>query len=222
MRIGIIIPDRGDRPKLMDNCLRMLKAQTIIPVYQHLVKANYPPESNLPDITQRYRRGYDILRNQDLDVIAFIENDDWYSPNYLEEMFKNWNDAGRPDLFGTSYTYYYHLKEFAYFKMEHYQRSSGMSTLIKPDLDIDWPNDSEPYTDSHLWFNNTQLKKVIFTPEKMICMGMKHAVGMCGGQNHNTRLDRYKYKDPDKDFLRRHLDPVSFEFYSNYFVNEKK
>lgn len=219
MRVGVIIPDRGDRPLFMDNCTRMLKAQTLQPVA--IMTMQEKPVNDLPDITMRYRKGYRYLRDANLDVIAFIENDDWYSPQYLETMVKTWENAGRPDLLGTSYTYYYHIKEFAYFKMEHYQRSSGMSTLIKPDLDIDWPNDSEPYTDSHLWFNNTQLKKVIFTPDEMICLGIKHAVGKCGGQNHNTRLDRYVHKDADKNFLRRHLDPSSFEFYSNYFNLEK-
>ena len=222
MRIGIIIPDRGDRPELLKNCLRMLKTQTIQPVAVELV--NHAPISERPDITERYRIGYDKLRNKNLDVIAFIENDDWYSPDYLETMVLAWCDHGKPTIFGTNYTYYYHIKLFQYFTMYHDQRSSAMSTLIKPDMYFPWCPDNEPFTDLYLWqkFGNAG-KDTIFKPKKTICMGIKHGIGLCGGKSHVDRLNRYEHLDTDKSFLKNIMkeDSESFYFYSNYFSNER-
>lgn len=218
MKIGVIIPDRGDRPKFLENCLRMLKTQTIQPDIIELVD-DIPLNDNC-DITWRYRTGYDRLRNKDLDIIAFIENDDWYAPDYLETMINQWVNFGKPDVFGTNYTIYYHIKLFSYLTMNHDTRSSAMSTIIKPDLDFAWCPDHEPYTDMWLW---NKLKGIVFHPEKHICLGVKHGVGLCGGRSHVDRLERYSnvgQTDFDKTFLSATLDKESFEFYSNYFNDE--
>ncbi len=215
-RIGVIIPDRSDRPLFLANCLRLLKNQTIQPEIIELV--NYEPLSDQVDITQRYKVGYDKLRNKGLDVIAFIENDEWYAPDYLETMVNGWIENNKPDIFGTNYTIYYHIKLFAHFTMHHLTRSSAMSTLIKPDLNFEWCKDNEPYTDIHLW---SKLKGVCFTPPKTICLGIKHGVGKCGGFAHIDKLHRYNNElssqDQNMEFLKGLVDPESFEFYSNYF-----
>lgn len=202
MKIGVVIPDRGDRPEFLKNCMRMLAGQTVLPAMVVLVttpkspsrvrrdetKGDFEKDSSqqpassalrapspqvekgnsqqpasrfttvyvesvagVCDITKRYRTGYDLLRGKGLDVIAFIENDDWYAPDYLERMGEQWELAGRPDLFGTAYTIYYHIGLQAWLTMEHRRRASAMNTLIKPDLNITWCADSEPYTDIHLW-----------------------------------------------------------------------
>lgn len=222
MRIGVIIPDRGDRPELLKNCLRMLKAQTIQPVELALV--DHAPNSENCDITERYRIGYDLLRNKKLDVIALIENDDWYSPEYLATMISHWITHGKPTIFGTNYTYYYHIKLFQYFTMYHDTRSSAMSTLIKPDMYFPWCPDHEPFTDIYLWHKfGYQGVGTIFKPVKPICMGIKHGVGLCGGKSHVDRLNRYEHLDTDKSFLQNIMkeDPESLDFYSNYFQNER-
>lgn len=219
MKIGIIIPDRNDRPLFLANCLRLIKAQTLQPTIIEVV--NYEAKSNEVDITERYRYGYDKLRNQGLDIIAFMENDEWYSPDYLQLMVNSWIENGKPDIFGTNYTIYYHIKLFSMFTMHHLTRSSAMSTLIKPDLNFDWCQDNEPYTDIHLW---NILKGVCFAPPKLICLGIKHGVGKCGGFAHVDKLHRYTNElstnDSNKTWLKEMVDADSFEFYSKYFENE--
>jgi hypothetical protein len=212
MRIGVIIPDRGDRPGFLENCLRMIKAQTLKPAIIELV--NDEPTSKNYDITKRYRMGYDRLRNKDLDIIALMENDDWYAPEYLETMISRWISSGKPEIFGLDHTIYYHIRLFAHFTMNHSSRSSAMNTIVKPDLNFKWCPDHEPYTDIHLW--NT-LKGTIISPEKTICMGIKHGIGLCGGRSHLDRLHRYINPDEQKEFLKATLDQVSFEFYSKVF-----
>lgn len=212
MKIGVIIPDRSDRPKLLANCLRMLNNQTVQSSEVYVV--NEAPSSPLCDITKRYRIGYDHFRNKGFDILFFIENDDWYSPTYIETMITEWKAQGKPDIFGTDYTIYYHIKLFAQFTMHHNTRSSAMSTIIKPDLNFNWCVDHEPYTDMHLW---TILKGKVFKPQKHICLGIKHGTGLCGGRSHVDRLHRYKITDPDKSFLKSVMDADSYNFYTNYF-----
>jgi len=211
MKIGIIIPDRGDRPELLENCKRMIGRQTVPVAYQYIV--NDLPESEACDITKRYRKAYEAMKDFDVDVIAFIENDDYYADDYLETMVKAWDQHDRPDLFGINYSIYYHLKLRAYFVMRHYERACMMNTLMKPGLKINWPKDDEPYTDIHLWVNQKGITKKLFESQHMISIGMKHGMSMTGGRAHVDRLDRYVNPDPKMYWLRHSTDPESFDFY---------
>ena len=222
VKLGIIVPDRGDRPRFLENCLRMINAQDKdsainIDMEVHLVL--YPPKDDDIDITPRYRAGYDYFRGKGLDVIAFMESDDWYSPIYLQTMLAKWNSLGRPDLFGTAKTMYYHIELKAYYIMEHHNRASAMNTFIKPDMDFAWPVDLEPYLDLHLW--KTIPNRMIWMPDKWYSVGIKHAVGKTiEGGGHRIHDDNYvklRYIHPDNGFLKETLDPESFEFYDSYF-----
>jgi len=212
-KIAVIIPDRGDRPTFTANCLRMIAAQTLQP--SQIIHVNDKPKGQLPDITYRYRTGYSQV-NKDIDVIAFIENDDWYSPTYLENSAELWHNSGKPDLLGRTETIYYNINERAYFTMKHSNRSSAMNTLIRPNLKINWCKDSEVYTDLHLWYNVPNIHKVII-PQPLNCLGIKHGVGLCGGKNHTDYLHRYINKDDDMFWLMSLVDNESYKFYNESF-----
>lgn len=225
IKIGIIIPTRGDRPGFLDNCLRLLKNQTVQP---DIIKVmDYAPESEMPDITQRYRRGYEEIGDK-VDYIFFWEDDDYYSPDFIETMLSEWNDSGRPDLFGTNQTIYYHIKRFEHFTMFHDDRCSAMSTMIKANLNFNWPPDYEVYTDTHIWMAATdstgqRLNGKVFEPKKIICLGIKHGVGKTGGSYHINRLQFYTDErgtnDLSKEFLKSVCDQESFQFYTEYFID---
>lgn len=218
MKVGVIIPDRGDRPEFTANCLRMLKGQSLQPaIIEHVY---FPAFSNKTDITLRYRTGYDRLRDKGLDVIAFIENDDWYHPLYLETMCRHWEAVGRPELFGTNHTRYYHIGILRHFLMHHRTMSVAMSTFIRPDLNFAWCPDHEPFTDSHLWLVSN-LKKVIIDPPIPLCIGIKHGVGKCGGRSHRDRFKNYTEDDPDFSWLKTVMasDPEGIEFYTSPIMN---
>lgn len=210
MRIAVIIPDRGDRPEFLEQCKKMLASQTMQP--ETIYVAGWKPETSDCDITQRYRIAYHNFDGMNYDCILFIENDDYYAPNYIETMVNGWISNGKPEIFGTAYTIYYHIGMLKYEIMNHPARASAMSTLIKPDLDIKWPIDKEPYTDMHLW---KQLKGVTFKPENPISMGIKHGIGKGGGHYHNTKLERYKESDEYCQMLRTTIDNDSIDFYIN-------
>jgi hypothetical protein len=201
----------------------MIRAQTVQPKWIKVV--NYPPRSESRDITQRYREGYEyfnklIQHNESIDVVALVENDDAYLPDYLEIMIKEWVKAGKPQIFGTNYTIYYHIQLRKYYTMTHFTRASAMNTLIKPNLKISWPRDDDPFTDLALWVKN-RLNGVTFKPERHISIGIKHGVGLTGGMSHRDRFDRYNpprgTDDADFKFLKATLDSESFNFYSTYF-----
>jgi hypothetical protein len=212
MRIVVIVPDRGDRPEFMRNCQRMIEAQTISPV--RVIYVDYPPKSTRVDITERYRAGYEIVNEMsDVDVIAFMENDDWYAPDYLEFMTQQWEIHEKPELFGPVFTIYYNLRLKKYFKFLHIQQSSMMCTLMKPKLNFNWPKDHDPYTDQWLWMGHNGLKiRKTFEPSRIVCVSMKHGVGLTGGRFHTDKLLRYI--NDDEGFLQHTLDAESNKFYS--------
>ena len=202
--IAAIIPDRGDRPRLLENCKRMLP-KDIMTLF-----ITDKPSSELPDITRRYRTGYDQCK--DVELIFFIESDDWYAPEYFSKMYQAWVENGKPDLFGIDYTYYYHLKLRKYFRYGHAGRASMMNSCIRPGLNIKWPPDHYRFVDMYLW---DKLKGVTWTPEEILSIGIKgHGEGMTGGTGHDNKLHRYT--EEDNGFLESHLDKESFEFYDKF------
>lgn len=213
VKLGILIPNRkGERVRFLENLFRMIHAQTFQPSLIEVV--DFEPTDEKCDITKRYRIGYEGLKGKGLDLIALMEVDDFYAHNYLEYMVSRWLECNKPLILGTSYTIYYHIKLFKWFKFEHFTRASAMNTFIVPDLQIHWPVDEEPYTDIHLW---RDIHGHIFTPEKHYSLGIKHGDGMVGGQNHTDRLERFEYDDRDFKLLSEVMDKDSFDFYTNYF-----
>ena len=219
MKIGIIIPTRGDRPEFLKNCLRMIEAQTIYkmkprPIIDICI-VDYKATSPECDITARYRKGYEYFRGKGFDIIFLLEDDDFYHPSYMSCMINYWEENYRPPILGLQHTVYYHIGLKKYYYMHHRTRSSAMNTTIKPDLIFKWCPDHYAYTDIHLW--ETIKNGVTVKPNAEICLGIKHGIGLCGGGMHTTQLHRYSDKDSFDDidfkFLKENTDPESFKFY---------
>lgn len=237
MKIAALIPDRGDRPEFLKKCLDQLRRQTRKVDEIHIV--NFAASSEKPDITERYKFGYErISENPEIDLIFFIENDDYYAPKYIEAMLAEWEAAGKPALFGTGYTIYYHVKERAHFRMTHPERASAMNTAIVPRLPINWPQPHEVYTDLHLWsqdkcLDSSKFAKKTFSPDPIISIGIKHGIGKCGGRHHTDKMQRYSmqggrgnerasgHSDKDLKWLSQHVDSEMLEFYKSFSPAEK-
>lgn len=229
IKIALIIPHRNDRPVFYNHLQKMIAAQTLQP--EAVLSVDYTPKSEEKDITERYRYGYEYVSKAiktlepKIDLIAFIEVDDFYSADYLETMAAEWLRAGKPDIIGNSTSIYYHLKLKKYFSLNHPSRASAMNTLIKPGLVFPWCADNYEYTDAHLWklanikFTNPPiLKGHLFVPNKIISFGIKHGSGLVGGRFHTTQLERYDKDDADLSFLKQNCDAESFKFYSEFEV----
>jgi len=212
MVIGVLIPDRNDRPDFLNHCLSMIRKQTL--KANHIQLVNYPARTKDFDLTQRVRFGIEVLKEAGCDCILIMENDDWYSETYIETMVNAWINEGKPDIFGTEYTFYYHLHKRAYNLLEHKGRASLMNTLISSNAVIKFPPDNEVYLDLVLW---KELSGKTFKPIKPIALGIKHGVGLCGGNGHNSM--KYKNEDNGLSFLGSIVDQESFRFYKNIINN---
>lgn len=210
MKIAIIIPDRNDRPQFLQNCLRMIGMQIKQP--SQIILVNHPPISPEFDLLERIKKGYEQVSNY-IDVVAIIENDDWYSKHYLKFMADNYHSFGCPDIFGVDYTYYYHLRSNGVTKLLHKNRASLFNTLIKPGLNIKWNEIKNPFVDIFLW---RQLKGITLSPERPLSIGIKHGIGLCGGRAHRSN---FIYQETNSNFLRQYLDSQSLKFYENIYCN---
>lgn len=208
VRIGVIIPDRNDRPLFLERCNQMLANQTLQADIIEVV--NFEPLNDEIDITMRYRIGIEMLKDK-VDVILFVENDDWYSHTYIETMVNYWVMNDKPLLFGIAETIYYHLKLKAFNIIKHDGRASAMSTMVSTKLEIDFPKDNEPFFDLHLW---KTYKGVTFKPKEPINIGIKHGIGKCGGKGHLLAF-RYDNEDAEMNWLKSKVNNESFKFYEN-------
>jgi len=209
MKVGVLIPTRGDRAELLEFALKQLKRQTRKPDIIQIV--NDPPVSQDKDITWRYRIGCERIFTQDVDVAILIEDDDWYDATYIERLVEEFEKAGKPEIFGIEETTYYHLGVKAYSEEVHKGRASAMSTLLtRAVLDMQWPNDNYVFTDIEFW-KKLKGKTVLF--ERLLSLGIKHGIGLTGGIGHNAKWGGYNKKDPDMEWLKKTVDEESFEFY---------
>ncbi len=212
MKIGVLTPTRGDRPKFLEFAFHQIKRQTVQPNFIELVD-DVPVNPNVKDITFRYAKGSERLLKKGADVIFLIEDDDYYSVNYIETMLNEWNKAENPEIFGSGISYYYHLALKRYCYIKHYERASAFSTMITKEglLKMKWPKDDYPFTDIELW---KQLKGKTFVPDNILTIGIKgHNEGkLFGGIGHNREwMSKY---EKDENWLEKNVDNEAFEFYS--------
>lgn len=209
IKVGVICPTRGDRPKFLEQFKKYVSRQTLQPTVVEIV--DFEPTDDSCDITKRYKYGYDKLRGQGLDLIGFLEDDEFYAPNYLEVMVDGWIKHGCPKMFGLDYTIYYHLLVGKDFVFKHDKRASMMSTLMKPDMSFEWCRDDYAYTDSHLW---KTVGGKVWNPRMEIAIGIKHGLGMTGGQYHTNNLQKYNQNNID---FRRLVGEEDFSFYQSLY-----
>lgn len=119
------------------------------------------------------------------DIILIIEDDDWYSPNYIENMVKKFEDlsGGRPIgnsslLIGEGICLYYNIRNYTY----HYFNNTNYASLFQSaftkdlipqinDLLIKYQNDL--YFDFCLWENIEHCNKTVFLTKSPWSVGIK-------------------------------------------------
>ena len=213
MKLGVIIPTRGDRPELFEHCMYLLSQQIRQPDEIAIIK--YPPKGSRPDITQRYRTGFDILKNK-VDVIAPFEDDDWYSRGYLKRMLKVWErhlKHSQTNLLGVNQHIVYHIVDRKYGTLRHERKAPMSNTLINVKAPVRWPEDDYVLTDVHIW---NALKGVTVSFPKPISISIKHGTGLTCTPTHKGSWMHYLYQDPEMKYLKSLVDKKSFEFYRDY------
>jgi len=152
-----------------------------------------------------------LLQRAKGDYLSIIEDDDWYSPDYLLWM------VGRleGDVVGISPTVYYHLPSAKFAVLDHPGRSSlftvvGRTAFLRPQLEAVIREGSGPSIDLRLW---PRLGSRAGTVLSGSAIGIKHGWGSCLGQGHNPKLAMPWTHDTDYRWLKRMVGAGDLQFY---------
>jgi hypothetical protein len=213
MKIAVITPHQDKkRSKFLNRLEHYISRQTRKPDSWIIVDDH---TGMAKDLTLRIKVGIDRALESGCSGVLIMEDDDWYHSTYIETMLSNWEQAGKPDLYGQGYTDYYHIKVQKHTRLVHPGRASLMSTFIHlPAIyNFTFPANNYIFLDINLW---KQLKGKTFTPAKPICVGIKHGIGITGGKGHDQDWKLYN-KDQDFSILRG-LIGKDCDFYEQYFL----
>lgn len=113
--------------------------------------------------------------------IVFIEDDDWYSPNYLADYSQRLNEA---DIVGEACAKYYSVSQRKYHIWDNCSHASLCQTGIRRSV-LEWflPHAAEtrtPFVDQSLWSFQSGKYRRLLRPESQHCIGMKSLPGKMG------------------------------------------
>lgn len=217
--IGVIIPTRNERPEMLGHLLNVqLPMQTFVPDKIYLIDSGVIiPRKGIVDLAERLIAGIDMAIRDCIDLIYIMEDDDYYPNSHIIPF-------DSVDFLGIEKTIYYHLFRKRYITMEHKNRSSLFCTafsLCAGHGFAEWMARNwnkikyNPFLDIELWnyVNEYDYKKIFLRPA-MMPIGIKHGMGLCGGNAHNNDF-HYNRIDYGYAWLKTKVRPESFEFYMN-------
>lgn len=230
-----LITCTGHRPEAFKLCLSYVKAQTykqplqwivvtddgkgadLVPLFKTL-PAHIKPE--LYQAPEQWRPGVNTHKaNMELALehtkgsrIFFIEDDDYYSPRYLEVM-NNFLDY--VEIVGEANACYYNIKLPGFRRMQNYNQASLCQTGIKdtqlPLLKAALKMDGN--IDGNLWeLSHKQGVKCLLLGDYNLCVGMKGLSGRPGlGVGHSFKD---YLPDPNLAILRKWLGSSAIPYIS--------
>lgn len=205
MDFAVIVPDRGDRKPFFEFCQYQISRFSLKPTKVYYI--NHEPVSDEVDLIPRVAKGIQQAKEDGIDLVFIIENDDYYDPHYFYSMSRYFHDY---QFFGQNYTYYYNIKTLTYSKFEHAYRSSLFTTGFKISALNNFNFNtlkSQLFLDIELW-KYARYKKRIFIDTNAI--GIKHGMGKCAGKGHSMKL---RYNDADMEWLESKVDDEALYFY---------
>lgn len=211
MKVGVLIPTRGDRPQFLQFAHRQLANQTHQP--DEVLVVDHAPSGDKPDITHRYRTGCAQLQGK-VDVILFWEDDDYYDRNYISRMVQYAQANPHAEIWGASSTIYYNIVTRKWAEFKHAGRASMFHTGVRTRAlaGMKWCADDYSYTDLHLW---RTLKGSAFSVQHPWAVGIKHGMGLCGGGGHQKDWRAYTNQDPDYQQLRIFASDEAVNYYTS-------
>lgn len=143
------------------------------------------------------------------EYIFFIEDDDWYAPNYLEQTLK---EIGDYQLFGEGRAKYYHIPTRTYKTHINSNHASLCQTVIHKSVK-DWlinyiSTSHQIYVDLHMW-RHAPVKRKVVVRDKSLCIGIK-GLGSVGLGNGHRRL---RERDEDLSVLKSWVGEDYKEFF---------
>lgn len=151
------------------------------------------------------------------EAIAFIEDDDWYAPNYLEDMVAKLDEGY--DIVGEANARYYHVPTGRRRQLQNVEHASLCQTVIRAEL---LPlfrkalDSNERYFDIVLWqlVTKHKLRRFLF-PESERCVGIKGLPGREGIGNGHAPNSHWK-EDTTGSFLQSWVGAEAAKFYEPF------
>lgn len=204
-----LITCTGFRQEAFALCRKYFKRQTYKGPLQWIVISDQHKQSELDEIKDKYpecemyagpqiwqvdlntQRGntLEALKYVKGDKVIIFEDDDWYSPTYLQEMVDLLDHA---PIVGEANSKYYHIGLPGWKENHNVGHSSLCQTGIRKELlpHLKLAVDSgELYFDIHLWrqVREQKIPHILFA-EKNLCIGIKGMPGRTGiGSGHKIK-----------------------------------
>jgi glycosyltransferase involved in cell wall biosynthesis len=192
MKISLVTPT-GGRPEAFKLCEYWISQQTVQPD-EWIVVDDYPISTNT-NMNQKVIRREPFWKNQEMtlpinlaegimassgDVIFVIEDDDWYSPNYIESMM---NKIQNFDLIGEGLTKYYNIRNKFYYTHNNLDHAGLFQTAFKKEVSKELiklvlSNKNEKYIDILIW--KFVHNKKMFVSKSPLSVGIKGLPGRMG------------------------------------------
>ena len=117
------------------------------------------------------------------DILFFIEDDDWYAPNYIERALER---LGTHLISGEGRALYYHVMARRWALHDNMQHASLCQTVIRRALYQDLldicndPVSLDGFLDSRLWHASPERRRAVWEPSPRTLVGMKGLPGRIG------------------------------------------
>jgi len=160
-----------------------------------------PTENRLESFLGNLLAGLEMAESE---KILFMEDDDWYSPNYITAMSAK---LDRFDICGESGAKSYSPMNRRYWTWESNSRASLAQTGIRRNLSI-WmqsriPQMKTPFVDGLLWREAIQHQyRFDLTEKSKLCVGMKGMPGRSGFTHGHREYPELLLEDHDGHVLR--------------------
>jgi len=200
-----IIPTRGQQRKVFTGWAVHRAVQN---GYDHVYLIDYNPVDNLVDMYKRISVGVEQAIKDGCEFVSIIEDDDWYSIDYLKTLKKlppTW------DIVGINHSTYYHLFSTGWKKMVHPGRAGLFCTSFRPEILDKLPDTKTAFLDLGWWRianNNPKISTKLIDTD--LALGIKHGVGISGGNGHSMA---YQTFDTRLQKLQSTVDKEAFRFY---------
>ena len=220
----------GDRPEAFELCKAWMNRQTVKPYQWIIVDDGVSPSVPPLGVDYLYREEFrdrrtslnkkvQFILEHDLvkgDALAFIEDDDWYAPTYLEGVAAK---MGGADVFGEGRAIYYNVRNRHWFDNQNEAHASLCQTAVSRDflpmirellgLDI------VTQLDAQVWPKSTHglVTNPLDGPHN--CIGMKGMPGRIG-MVYCFHEDVFGAPDPDLTKLRELIGDDA-ELYAQFF-----
>lgn len=221
-----------DRPETFTLCEKWMERQSI-PYSQWIVldDGNQPAKLTLGqthlcfgDATRGKhslsRKLKLLMRQREIitgDAIAIIEDDDWYSRNYLEVAAKRLQEDSGYGMIGEGHALYYNVRNSRWHLHTNQEHASLAQTVIHrtafDDLARVVENDDDPFIDVRLWRNAKHTRKMFLPePDRPTLVGIK-GIYEGYGIGHSRPLPNH---DMDREYFYYLLGREEGRIYDKY------